>query len=269
MFVIVVPYRNRKIFLDIFLEEIPKYIKENHGLLPDGKTYKIIISEQNNKNVFNLSLSRNCGAIWSNLNFDNISHFIFNDVDAIPIKNIDYLTSENIINFINYGSCKINKNDFFKINGYNILYNGWGCEDVDLNTRLKHFKINFKKENFITKFIKLNNKYICIKQKYEINNATKVKYYKNELFLSEPFRIYEDLESNNIQYFCDKNLISTDKWRIDKNIKKNKILLKKFQYLNEKEKILFSSRFGINCINSNIIKLHSNYDDFIYHIKFN
>jgi hypothetical protein len=53
-----VPYRNRKDYLDIFLNEVPKYLEGVNGITD----YWIYVAEQESRDVFNLALSRNVAA---------------------------------------------------------------------------------------------------------------------------------------------------------------------------------------------------------------
>ena len=51
---ILVPYRKRKDYLDIFLNEVPKYLERVNGITD----YWIYVAEQESRNVFNLALKR-------------------------------------------------------------------------------------------------------------------------------------------------------------------------------------------------------------------
>jgi hypothetical protein len=55
---ILVPYRNRKAYLDIFLREVPKYLERANGI----SDYVIYVAEQQSQDLFNLALSRNVAA---------------------------------------------------------------------------------------------------------------------------------------------------------------------------------------------------------------
>lgn len=55
---ILVPYRNRKRYFDIFLSEVPKYLERVNGITE----YVIYVAEQESRDLFNLALSRNVAA---------------------------------------------------------------------------------------------------------------------------------------------------------------------------------------------------------------
>ena len=55
---ILVPYRNRQAYLDIFLREVPKYLERANGI----SDYVIYVAEQQSQDLFNLALSRNVAA---------------------------------------------------------------------------------------------------------------------------------------------------------------------------------------------------------------
>jgi len=131
---ILVPYKNRQQYLDIFLDKVPKYLEQINGI----KDYMIYIAEQISSDIFNLSLSRNVAGKFALLDDPAIDCLIFHDVDAIPLQNIDYRMADgvNIAWFMTAGSCKIFKDAFLQCNGYNPQFAGWGCEDVDFYERL-------------------------------------------------------------------------------------------------------------------------------------
>ena len=127
---ILVPYRNRKAYLDIFLREIPRYLERANGI----SDYAIYLAEQQSQDLFNLALSRNAAARAA-LDDGASGYFVFHDVDVIPLCGVDYgPRSFNVAWFLSAGSCK----DFVKANGYNPNFVGWGDEDVEFYHRLEH-----------------------------------------------------------------------------------------------------------------------------------
>lgn len=131
---ILVPYRNRKDYLDIFLNEVPKYLEGVNGITD----YWIYVAEQESRDVFNLALSRNVAARAA-LDDGAFAYFVFHDVDVIPLRHIDYGPRPfNVAWFLSAGSCKITVADFVKANGYNPDFVGWGDEDVEFYHRLSH-----------------------------------------------------------------------------------------------------------------------------------
>ncbi len=131
---ILVPYRNRKNYLDIFLDEVPKYLEHVNGIT----NYAIYVAEQQSRDRFNLALSRNVAARAA-LDDGVLGYFVFHDVDVIPLRHVDYgPRSFNVAWFLSAGSCKITTTDFVKANGYNPDFVGWGDEDVEFYHRLSH-----------------------------------------------------------------------------------------------------------------------------------
>lgn len=135
---IMVPYRDRKEHLSIFLPSIKYY-------LPNCDVYVI---EQTDDKGFNLGKLINCGFIHFNELFD---YFIIHDVDAIPEK-VDYSYSiypthlgtevENLAYKLPYprffGSVILMPNGHFEIiNGYDNDFFHWGGEDDALRKRLE------------------------------------------------------------------------------------------------------------------------------------
>src|SRR4051812_32491283 len=102
---IVVPVKNRRAYLDVFLQAIPAYL-ENVNHLHD---YKIFVAEQVDDVPFNLSLSRNIGARFA-LDDGQFDYVIFHDVDLIPVENVDYgYREKNVCWFMKAGTCKIHR----------------------------------------------------------------------------------------------------------------------------------------------------------------
>jgi len=82
---ILVPYRNRKAYLDIFSREVPAYLERANGI----SDYAIYIAEQQSQDLFNLALSRNVAARAA-LDDGMSGSFVFHDVDIIPLSGVDY-----------------------------------------------------------------------------------------------------------------------------------------------------------------------------------
>jgi hypothetical protein len=131
---ILVPYRNRKGYLDIFLREVPSYLERANGI----SDYAIYVAEQQSQDLFNLALSRNAAARAA-LDDGASGYFVFHDVDVIPLRGVDYgPRSFNVAWFLSGGSCKVMVADFVRANGYNPDFVGWGDEDVEFYHRLEH-----------------------------------------------------------------------------------------------------------------------------------
>ena len=131
---ILVPYRNRKAYLDVFSREVPAYLERANGI----SDYAIYIAEQQSQDLFNLALSRNVAARAA-LDDGMSGSFVFHDVDIIPLSGVDYgPRSFNVAWFLSAGSCKVMAADFVRANGYNPDFEGWGDEDVEFYHRLEH-----------------------------------------------------------------------------------------------------------------------------------
>lgn len=146
---ILIPYRNREEHLKRFLEWIPNKIVDQNGFLIN---YKIYVIEQGNDKMFNRGKLLNIGAT---LTHSHSEYFCFHDVDMLPIK-ADYSFplcpthlaayasqfKDKKISGLAYpeyfgGVTLINKDDFYKIDGFSNNYWGYGAEDDDLLYRIK------------------------------------------------------------------------------------------------------------------------------------
>jgi glycosyl transferase family 7 (putative galactosyltransferase) len=131
---VLVPYRDRKRYLDIFLRAVPSYLERANGITD----YAIYVAEQQGHELFNLALSRNVAARAA-LDDGVCGYFVFHDVDVIPVCGVDYgPRSFNVAWFLSAGSCKVMAADFVGANGYNPDFVGWGDEDVEFYHRLEH-----------------------------------------------------------------------------------------------------------------------------------
>jgi hypothetical protein len=131
---ILVPYRDRKGYLDIFLREVPRYLERANRI----SDYAIYVAEQQSQDPFNLALSRNVAARAA-LDDGTSGYLVFHDVDVIPLCGVDYgPRSFNVAWFLSAGSCKVMAADFVRANGYNPDFVGWGDEDVEFYHRLEH-----------------------------------------------------------------------------------------------------------------------------------
>lgn len=137
---IVIPYRDRKSHLDIFIPHITNILTQQ------AISYKIVVVEQNNEHLFNRGLLCNIGFKEF---ADNYDYVCFHDVDMIG-ENFDYTYIEmpthlnaraknNSYNEwpIRYfgGVVLFPYKDFISVNGFSNEYWGWGAEDDDLRLR--------------------------------------------------------------------------------------------------------------------------------------
>ena len=147
--IILIPYRNRKEHLDIFIKDaIPLF--EKH-LQP----FKVIIIEQEEGKLFNRGLLLNIGV---NEYKDKTQFFFTHDVDIVPSEKCiqEYYTKINTIDtgIIGiYTSCcntlggiiKFTPEIFLKINGFPNYFWGWGVEDKALQNRVEYMNVSISK----------------------------------------------------------------------------------------------------------------------------
>jgi hypothetical protein len=129
---IIVPIKDRDAFLEVFLEAVPRYLREVNGL----HEFKIFVAEQDDDAPFNLSLARNAGARFA-LDEGRYDYLMFHDVDMIPVEGVDYgYRPENVSWFMSPGTCKIHIDAFREANGYNPSIWGWSSEDAEFYGRI-------------------------------------------------------------------------------------------------------------------------------------
>ena len=164
---IIVCYRNREEHLARFIPHITKLFRDTE--------HEIIIVEQNDEEKFKRGVLLNEGA--KHAKYDLIA---LHDVDYLPediecyYGDTDVVQPVKRVNFVNmdgtrrdeadipsgyrhfkdgvdedfYGAVTVfRKSAFFKINGFNSLYNGWGLEDADLRERIKHYGLSVSRNN--------------------------------------------------------------------------------------------------------------------------
>jgi len=134
MFAVIVPYRNRRRFVDLFLQTIPVYLHESGHI-----NYHIFVAEQVGSGPFALATSRNVGARAAQ-DHGQYDYYVFHDVDILPVRNIDYgPPALSTVWFMNAGSAKLPSSIFHAVNGYNNSFIGWGFEDTEFWHRLHIF----------------------------------------------------------------------------------------------------------------------------------
>lgn len=130
---VLVPYRDRERYLEVFAREVPAYMERANGI----HDYAIYVAEQVSPDLFNVSLSRNVAACAA-LADGGFDYFVFHNVDIIPVAGIDYGPRPfNVAWFLDAGSCKVRVSDFVRANGYNPAFVGWGDEDTEFYHRLE------------------------------------------------------------------------------------------------------------------------------------
>ncbi len=132
---IIVPVKDRDAYLDVFLDLVPRYLREVNGLYD----FKIFVAEQHDDAPFNLSLARNVGARFA-IDENRFDYLVFHDVDLIPLENVDYRCgAKNVCWFMKAGTCKIHVRAFQDANGYNPSIWGWCSEDYEFYSRVCDF----------------------------------------------------------------------------------------------------------------------------------
>ena len=136
--VILIPYRNRKEHLDIFIKDaIPLFEKYL-------KPFKVAIIEQEEGKLFNRGMLLNIGF---NEYKDKTQYFFTHDVDIIPtekcVNELYTKTNYDVIRIsvphdTSFGQiCKFTHSSIFNINGFPNIIWGWGIEDRALYYRYK------------------------------------------------------------------------------------------------------------------------------------
>jgi len=142
---IIVPYRNRKEHLDIFIPHMINYLKDYD--------FEIWVIEQGNDKDFNRGFLINTGYLLSK---ENNSYLCVHDVDLIT-NEIDYSYPGKVfrhpfggaINH-NLGLMFLTDNECFeKCNGFPNNYWGWGIEDITLLHRAQRLNIKIDESNFL------------------------------------------------------------------------------------------------------------------------
>ena len=145
--VMIVPYRDRKKQLDIFLEKtLPRLNKYLNNV-------EVLIIEQEKGKPFNRGKVLNIGVKES----DYDSYLYTHDVDVHPFRHTIYniydqkLDEKEIIGIYTSkfdtlgGIIKFKKKTFEIVNGFPNNYWGWGMEDKALQNRVEFMNINIKK----------------------------------------------------------------------------------------------------------------------------
>ena len=162
---IIISYRNRESHLSMLLPKLAEVF--------DGKSYEIIIAEQDNNekfqknSLYNLAAQKSRGEllIFHDVDYyptDNVSYNTTYDVPLYPINNVIFLDENNqqrkisdIPNgYQNFhitvgdhsgGVFVIHRDLFYKMDGFNPYYVGWGKEDDDTRDRLRLLGYKWKR----------------------------------------------------------------------------------------------------------------------------
>ena len=173
---IIVPYRDRRKQLDIFIPHMDSFLKDK------GIDYQIIVAEQRDDRPFNRG--KLCNIVFNTVK-DDFDYFCFHDVNLLPLtddsdysypKKPTHLASIVDDEFIPYeefigGVFLINKEHFEQINGFCDEYWGWGYEDNDLLERMR--AKNIPLDSFVDISSTSKNERYSFNQVYLYNNFVK------------------------------------------------------------------------------------------------
>ena len=145
--VILIPYRNRKEHLDLFIKDVIPLFELYL------KPFKVVVIEQEEGKLFNRGMLLNIGF---NEYKDKSKYFFTHDVDIYPnekcIKELYTKQADNNIVGIYTSHCntlggiiKFTSHHFHKINGFPNNFWGWGVEDKALQNRVEYMKIQVNK----------------------------------------------------------------------------------------------------------------------------
>jgi hypothetical protein len=145
--VILIPYRNRKEHLDLFIKDVIPLFELYL------KPFKLVVIEQEEGKLFNRGMLLNIGF---NEYKDKSKYFFTHDVDIYPnekcIKELYTKQEDNNIVGIYTSHChtlggiiKFTTHHFQKINGFPNNFWGWGVEDKALQNRVEYMTIQVNK----------------------------------------------------------------------------------------------------------------------------
>jgi hypothetical protein len=172
---IVVPYRDRREHLDIFLPHMVAFLSNKNI------DYKLFVVEQSDDKPFNYG--KICNSAFTLLK-DEYDYFCFHDVDMLPTSDkADYgyknyplhlatrvQVHDNTLPYLQYlgGVFIIPKEQFEAVNGFSNEYYGWGYHDLDLLYRMEKAGLKLDTEYI---FPKINKEYEL--DRLKITDATK------------------------------------------------------------------------------------------------
>ena len=162
---IIISYRNREEHLSILLPRLKEIFINT--------SYEIIIAEQDNdekfqkNSLYNIATQKVTGDlfIFHDVDYypgDNVSYYTTSDIPLYPVKNLIFLNQEGTQRdfddipegYRNFhqnvgdhsgGVFVLHRELFYKMNGLNPYYKGWGKEDDDTRDRLRLLGYNWKR----------------------------------------------------------------------------------------------------------------------------
>jgi len=205
---IIVPYRDRRKQLDIFIPHMDSFLKDK------GIDYQIIVAEQRDDRPFNRG--KLCNVVFNTVK-DDFDYFCFHDVNLLPLtddsdysypKKPTHLASIVDDEYIPYeefigGVFLINKEHFEQINGFCDEYWGWGYEDNDLLERMRTKDIPL--DSFVDISSTSKNERYSFNQVYLYNNyvkknLNKITFEKNTCIEVEPIDTIDDLTNKSFSF---------------------------------------------------------------------
>ena len=229
---IIISYRNREEHLSILLPRLKEIFINT--------SYEIIIAEQDNdekfqkNSLYNIATQKATGDIFifHDVDYypsDDVSYYTTSDIPLYPVKNLIFLNQEGTQRdfddipegYRNFhqnvgdhsgGVFVLHRELFYKMNGLNPYYKGWGKEDDDTRDRLRLLGYNWKRneEGVFYGLYHVHN-YPEHDDVDFINNHILLSQLKNNLHLG-----YKNVSADIKEFKTDDNNI---KWLKIKNFK--------------------------------------------------
>jgi hypothetical protein len=125
---VVVPYRDRAEHIKVYLERVPKYMKDI--------SCDFLICELNSGCEWNAGLT--CNSLINFLRKDDYQYIYISHVDVYPYQGWEWPEDGEFISDLgDVGSCLVKTSDFLKVGGYGNNFWGWGGEDDNLYNKLQ------------------------------------------------------------------------------------------------------------------------------------
>ena len=229
---IIISYRNREEHLSVLLPRLKEIF--------NNKSYEVIIAEQDNdekfqkNSLYNIATQKATGDIFifHDVDYypsDDVSYYTTSDIPLYPVRNLIFLNQEgNQRDFDDIpegyrnfhqnvgdhsgGVFVLHRELFYKMNGLNPYYKGWGKEDDDTRDRLRLLGYNWKRneEGLFYGLYHIHN-YPEHDDVDFINNHILLSQLKNNLHLG-----YKNVSADIKEFKTDDNNI---KWLKIKNFK--------------------------------------------------
>jgi len=229
---IIISYRNREEHLSVLLPRLKEIFT--------NKSYEIIIAEQDNNekfqknSLYNIATKKATGDIFifHDVDYypsDDVSYYTTSDVPLYPVRNLIFLNQEGTQRdfddipegYRNFhqnvgdhsgGVFVLHRELFYKMNGLNPYYKGWGKEDDDTRDRLRLLGYSWKrnKEGLFYGLYHIHN-YPKHDDVDFINNYILLFQLENNLHLG-----YKNVSADLKEFKTDNNNI---KWLKIKNFK--------------------------------------------------